>query len=184
MNQPTLTTERLLLRPFNLLAAQRVQELAGDKRIADTPLLIPHPYPGGAAEEWISSHSANAECGNEFVFAIILKEKKDLIGAIGAAVNKKFNNAELGYWIGVPYWNNGFVSEALSAVIKFAFMDLQLNKVHAHHMDFNEASGKAMIKNGMQKEGRFRKHIFKNNEFHDAVFYGILREDYLVKIKK
>ena len=181
MNQPILKTERLILRPFNLLDAKRVQELAGDKRIADTTLLIPHPYPDGAAEEWISTHASNAKSGDEFVFAITLKDSLELIGAIGLVINKMFNSGEAGYWVGVPYWNKGYITEALGIIIDFAFTELKLNKVHAHHFAHNEASGRVMIKNGMQKEGHFRKHVFKNNEYHDAIFYGILREDYLAK---
>ncbi|MBU2492125.1 MAG: GNAT family N-acetyltransferase [Bacteroidetes bacterium] len=184
MHHLIIKTERLLLRPFNLNDAKRVQQLAGDKRISDTTLFIPHPYPDGAAEEWISTHKEKAESGNEYVFAITLKDQNDIIGAIGLVVNKTFNNAEAGYWIGVPYWNNGYVTEALASVIKFAFTELNLNKVHAHYMASNIASGKAMIKNGMQKEGYFRKHIFRNNEYHDAIFYGILREEYLANDKK
>lgn len=90
----------------------------------------------------------------------------------------------MGYWIGVPYWNKGYATEAASAVIEFGFNEMMLNKIHAHHMGNNESSGKVMIKNGMEKEGYFKKHILKNGEYLDTVFYGILREDYSAKHKK
>jgi len=178
------TTERLILRAFVLQDANRVQELAGDKRVADTTLLIPHPYPDGAAEEWILKILDKADKGEAYVFAITLKDTEELIGAIGLSIHEKFNSAEMGYWIGVPYWNKGYATEAASAVIEFGFNEMQLNKIHAHHMGNNLSSGKVMIKNGMEKEGYFKKHILKNGEYLDTVFYGILREDYLAKNKK
>lgn len=183
MNQPILYTDRLLLRPFELSDAKQTQQLAGNKLIAETTLLIPHPYPDGAAEEWISTHAEKSERGIEYVYAVTLKESFELIGAIGIVINKMFNSGETGYWVGVPYWNKGYITEALGALINFAFTELKLNKVYAFHLSHNLASGKVMTKNGMQKEGYFRKHIFKDKKYHDAVFYGILKEDYLENIK-
>lgn len=183
MNQPILKSERLILRPFNLLDAKRVQELAGNKLIADTTLLIPHPYPDGAAEEWINKIQAKADKEEAFVYAITLKENTELIGAVGLQINQDFNTAEIGYWIGVPFWNNGYATEAAGVMLKHGFESLGLYKIHAHHMSNNSSSGKVMIKNGMKKEGHFKEHIFKNGVYLDAEFYGILKKDYLVKRK-
>ena len=61
--QPNLVTDRLILRPFKLIEAKQVQILAGDKQIASTTLLIPHPYPDGAAEEWIASRKEKYDSG-------------------------------------------------------------------------------------------------------------------------
>lgn len=154
-----LTTKRLLLRSFVLQDAPRVQEIAGDKRVADTTLTIPHPYPEGAAEEWILKILDKADKGEAYVFAITLKATEEVIGAIGLQIHKEFNSAEMGYWIGVPYWNKGYATEAASAVIEFGFNEMMLNKIHAHHMGNNESSGKVMIKNGMEKKD-ISKNIF------------------------
>ena len=59
------------------------------------------------AEEWISTHLPKFEAGELANFAIVLKETQELIGAIGLTINKRFKRAELGYWIGKPYWNKG-----------------------------------------------------------------------------
>ena len=72
--QPILETERLILRPFKISDAEKVQKLAGAKQIASTTLNIPHPYPDGAAEEWINSHKEKYESGKGAYFAITLKK--------------------------------------------------------------------------------------------------------------
>lgn len=171
-------TERLILRPFTLDDAKDVQSLAGKKGIADTTLFIPHPYPDGAAEEWIGTHTTKFLNKEEVIFAITLKENFKLIGAIGLVINKMFNNAEAGYWIGVQYWGNGYCTEALKAIINYGFGTLQLNKIHAHHMTTNPASGRVMLKCGMSIEGSLKKHILKNNVYEDIVLYGILRDEF------
>ena len=176
-----LQSKRLLLRPFEIDDAPAVQKLAGDKRISDTTLDIPYPYEDGLAEEWISTHAEKREKGEEFIFAITANG--EVVGAICLKIRKEFNSGEIGYWIGVPFWNHGYATEAVAAILKFAFRELDLHRVHAHHMSNNTASGRVMLKNEMQLEGRLRQHIFKNGKFHDAVLYGILKNEWLYSNK-
>ncbi len=173
--RPKLETERLLLRPFELSDAPRVRELAGDKAIADTTLNIPYPYEKGMAEEWISTHQTKFETGKLVTFAIVLNETQELIGAIGLGINKMFKRAELGYWIGKPFWNNGYCTEAAHTVIKHGFSELGLHKIVATHLTRNPASGKVMEKLGMTKEGVFKEHVIRWDKFEDLVSYGILK---------
>ena len=174
-----LKTSRLLLRPFKLTDAQRVKELAGDKILADTVLNIPYPYKDGMAEQWISTHKPKFESGELVNFAITLNTTKELIGSIGLVVNKRFNHAELGYWIGVKYWNNGYCTEAAKAILELAFNQLDFNKVIAHHITRNPSSGKVMEKIGMKKEGLLKEQIIKWDKYEDIVIYGILKKDWI-----
>lgn len=171
-----LKSERLVLRPFKLSDPEIVKNLAGNKDIAATTLEIPHPYPEGLAEEWISKHEQMRKNGSQLVFAITFENI--LIGAIGCVINKNFNNCEIGYWIGRPYWGNGFATEALGQVIKFGFEKLSFNKIHAHFMENNPASGKVMIKNGMKHEGTLKQHIIKDGKYLDIILYGILKSEF------
>ena len=179
-SQPTLETDRLFLRPFALSDAPRVRELACDFAIADTTLNVPHPYKDGMAEEWISTHLPKYETGELVNFAITVIESDLLIGAISMSINARFRRAELGYWVGEEYWNCGYCTEAARAVIKYGFSQLSLNKIVAHHISRNPASGRVMIKSGMRKEGSFREHVFKAGKFEDLEGYGILRSDWEV----
>lgn len=176
--QPTLCTKRLILRPFELSDAKTVQELAGDWAIADTTLSIPYPYEDGAAEQWISTHKGKFEA-REFVnFAVILRRKGQLVGAIGLALAPHFDRAELGYWTGKPFWDKGYCTEASEAVLEYGFLQLGLNRIYAQHLKRNPASGRVMQKLGMRREGTVRQHVKKWSNYEDLVIYGLLRTEW------
>ncbi len=177
--RPLLKTERLILRPFTLEDALEVQRLAGDKDIAATTLFIPHPYEDGVAEEWIGKHQEEFDKGEVITFAIVHREDKFLVGAIALSdIKKEYETASMGYWIGKPFWNQGYCTEAAHAVLKYGFEVLNLNKIHAHHFKRNPASGKVMLKLGMRYEGCLRQHVKKWGKFEDIEAYGILREEF------
>ena len=176
--QPDLRTERLLLRSFNLTDAQEVQRLAGNRDIASTTLNIPHPYEDGMAEDWIGSHRQQFEKGEGVVFAITPLGSGQLIGAIGLVILKDRDRAELGYWIGKPFWDNGYATEAAMVVLTYGFGELNLNRIHASHLVRNPSSGRVMEKIGMRYEGCFRQHVKKWGVYEDLNFYAILRQEY------
>ncbi|MEM6514079.1 MAG: GNAT family N-acetyltransferase [Pseudomonadota bacterium] len=149
MPPPTLTTARLLLRPFSLEDAPEVQRLAGDARVADTTQNIPHPYPDGAAEAWIHSHTQAFRRNQQAVFAITLEETSDLAGAVGLTRLEDHTEAELGYWVGVPFWNRGIATEATLAVLEYGFTTLGLTRIVGWYLNRNPASGRVMLKAGM-----------------------------------
>ena len=175
--QPTLKTERLVLRPFAPADAPLVHILAGDKDVASTTRLIPHPYPDGLAESWIDSLPGKYERGDGVSFAITLKEGA-LIGSIGLILSLADHHGEMGYWIGKPYWNSGYCTEAAAAVLQFAFDTLDLERVYAKYMGKNPASGRVMAKLGMLQEGVLRHHRCKWGTFEDLVVCGILRSEW------
>jgi RimJ/RimL family protein N-acetyltransferase len=175
--QPTLTTERLLLRPFDLADAPAVQRLAGERTIADTRLAIPHPYPDGAAEEWIATHVPSYAAGTQAAFAITLRAGGALVGSIGLMISPVHARAELGYWIGVPYWRRGYATEAGRAVVRFGFEQVGLHRIQAHHFTRNPASGRVLEKLGMQLEGIRRHFVQKWEVFEDLAAYSILVSD-------
>ncbi len=175
---PDLPTERLLLRPFTPADASRVQRLAGERAIAEYTLNIPHPYGDGMAEEWIASHPGNYAAGRNATFAVTLAAERLLIGAIGLQFAEPHQRAELGYWIGVPWWGQGYCTEAARAVLRYGFLDRGLHKIEATHVSRNPASGRVMQKIGMRQEGTLREHVLKWDRFEDLVLYGILRGEW------
>lgn len=145
--QPILKTDRLVLRPFEVADAPNVKKLAGDKLIADMTANIPHPYLEGMAEHWISSHPDNYQYRNTVVFAITLRETSELMGAVSIS-QISGTTGNLAYWIGIPYWGNGYCTEAAKEIIKFGFENYDLNDLYAIHLPENPASGNVMKKNG------------------------------------
>lgn len=176
--QPTLTTARLVLRPFELGDASRVRELAGDRDVAATTRLIPHPYPEGMAEAWISTLPTGYQAGRGASFAMVLKEGP-LIGSIGLMVSQADQHAEMGYWVGKEYWNRGFCTEAAKAVLEYAFETLRLERVFANYMARNLASGRVLAKIGMRIEGCLRRHRGKWGQFEDLMVCGVLRGEFV-----
>ncbi len=176
--QPNLTTARLTLRPLTLDDAPRVRELAGDRAVAQTTLNIPHPYPAGRAESWIKTHLTLFEKREQVVFGITLTESDTLIGCVGLTLDFEHERAEIGYWIGVPYWNQGYCTEASRAVLRYGFEQLDLRRIHANYLSRNQASGRVMEKLGMSYEGCFRQHIRKWGRFEDLTYYAILRDEF------
>ncbi|MFA7533959.1 MAG: GNAT family N-acetyltransferase [Tissierellaceae bacterium] len=179
--QPTLETDRLILRPFLLSDAKIVQKLAGDYKIAVTTLNIPHPYEDGMAESWIGTHSENFKEGNGVTYAIVNKSDGSLIGAIGLMINKVHRRAELGYWIGVPFWNRGYCTEASKVIVQYGFEKLDINKIFARALVSNTGSWKVMEKTGMSYEGTLKHEVLKDGIPLDLKTYAIIREDYKLK---
>ncbi len=179
LQQPTLRTSRLLLRNFHLSDAARVSFLAGDFDIAQMVSSIPHPYEEQMAVQWIESHEDQLNSKAALHYAIIQIEQDLLIGAIGLQLDLPNQSAEMGYWIGKPYWNQGFATEAAKAILEVAFVELGLNRVEARHMTKNPASGRVMQKIGMTYEGTLRQSIYRFGNFEDATIYSILRSEFI-----
>ena len=151
--QPTIETQHLLLRPFRPGDAPEVQRLAGNIKVAETTMNIPHPYEDGMAEEWIATHQPGWEAHTNVVYAITLKHSGQLIGTV-SLVKDKTGEWELGYWTGEPYWGRGYCTEAAKALVEFAFTQPGITKIIARHLTSNPASGRVMQKIGMRHVGR------------------------------
>ena len=171
MEQVTIETARLLLRPFKANDKFEIKILAGNKNVSDTTLNVPHPYTLEMAEEWISSHAHDWQAKTRFTYAIVRKDTRILLGAISLA-EIKGAEMELGYWVGEPYWNEGICTEAVTAILNFAFADLNIQKVTAEHLSTNPASGRVMQKNGMAYVSS-KKILDRNNKEAEIEIYEI-----------
>jgi ribosomal-protein-alanine N-acetyltransferase len=179
--QPALETERLRLRPFTPDDAPAAAVLANDPEIAANTLSFPYPYELSMAEEWIASQPERWERGELANFAMVLREGDVLAGSIGLIMVPAHGRAELGYWVGRPFWGLGVCTEAARAVVDFGFRELGLNRIQAHHFTRNPASGKVMRKIGMRYEGSLRQWLRKGDVYEDAELYAILRRDHAAR---
>ena len=175
---PVLETERLVLRPYSLADAPRVQEMCGDRTVAATTLNLPHPYPDGAAEQWISTHADSFRQGTEVTLAITLKLDRPVIGSVALTVNKNHRRGELGYMVAREHWNRGYCTEATRALVGYGFRALGLNRIQAMHFPRNAASGRVMQKLGMTREGLLRQHVCNRGTYEGLVLYSIIRKEF------
>ena len=182
MKQPILGTARLILRPFALDDAPDVQRLAGAPEIADTTLNLPHPYTVSDAEQWIVSQPTRFASGSNVAYAITRRTDSVLLGAISLMeISARHRRAELGYWLGVLFWSQGYMTEAAAALVDYGFSQLGLHKITAAHFTRNPASGRVMQKIGMTQQGIRRRHVCKNGVFEDEAIYGLLAEDWRLR---
>ncbi len=175
---PTLRTARLLLRPLQPTDAAEVQRLAGDKDVSAGTLSIPHPYEDGMAQDWIAKQVRESDQGAGITLAIEEATERRLMGAIGLHLTRLHRHALLGYWLGRPYWNRGFATEAVRAVLAYGFATLDVHRIYAGHFSANPASGRVLLKAGLRYEGRMRQHYYRFGRYLDVEWYGILKEEY------
>ncbi len=173
----TISTQRLLLRPFTEQDADRVAELAGNPQVQKTLLGLPFPYTRQHALDWIATHRENFESDIRYEMALALKENGLLIGCMGLICRPAHCRAELGYWIGQPYWGQGYATEAAAAIIRFGFEVKNLHRIDCTYFSNNPASGRVMQKCGMQYEGTRKDFFLKDGQFVDGIFYGLVRPE-------
>lgn len=171
---PTLETDRLRIRPYGEADVPELLPLIGTKEVAATTLRIAHPYTEKDAREFLEFAM---EPGKTWL-AITLREDGRQIGGIGLRIDEQHRHAELGYWLGVPYWGQGYTTEAARAVLRYGFEDLKLHRIFATHFKHNPASGNILKKLGMRYEGCQREHLLKWGEFVDSEMYGLLRREW------
>ncbi|MFN8374092.1 MAG: GNAT family protein [Anaerolineae bacterium] len=173
-----LETERLLLRPLEMNDAPRLTALFSQYDVLRMIGNVPYPYHEEHAREFITRTQENWATETSFAFAIVLKAENALIGCIELHQVIQYQRAELGYWVGIPYWGKGYMTEAARRMLRFGFDERKLNRIYASHFGQNPASGRVMQKIGMTYEATLRQHVVRMEEYVDMVYYGILKSEW------
>ena len=172
-----LQTDRLTLRPYSLSYIPALLPLIGAREVAATTLRIPHPYTDSDARNFIAGTQESLLGGSELRLGIVWRESGALCGGVGLRIEADHRRAELGYWIGVPYWGKGYATEASRALVDYGFGTLGLRRIFASHFANNPASARVLRKIGMRHEGSLRAHVLKWGEFIDLEMYGMVGSD-------
>ena len=146
-----LETERLLLRPPEEADIPSTVVLLGDYDVAKNLAGVPHPFTRAHAEEFLKKSTESRASGTAYRFSIVRKAGAIHVGSIGLAL--KDGQFELGYWLGRPYWGQGYATEAAKRVVGFAFHDLKATSVWAGRFHDNPASGRVLAKLGAVPNG-------------------------------
>ena len=146
--------------------------------MASTTLSIEHPYNKGLAEKWIRSSKIKSATGDLIAFAITLIADSSFLGSISLHPNDSRKQSEISYWIGKPYWNQGYATEAVAGVLSYAFHNLKFERVYAAPFTRNMASGRVMQKAGMLYEGSQLGPTIKWGVLENLELYGISRHQF------
>lgn len=173
-----IETPRLLIRRLNMRDAGDLFAYSRDPEVARY-VLWEAQKSVGEARAFIRYCLRRYRLGEPASLGIVLKETNRVIGTIGFMWYQRDNNsAEIGYSLAREYWNRGIMTEAVQALIAFAFRRMRLNRIEAQHEVENPASGRVMAKAGMIREGTLRSRLFNKGRYVDVDLYAILRTDF------
>ena len=174
-----LETERLILRPIEETDVPALFPLINDPDVAGNLMSVPHPYPEEEYAPWIRNAREKMERREQFDMAIVLKETGLPIGSCGIMdISWEHMRGEMAYWLGQPYWRQGYMTEAVRRMAQFGFEELGFERMHARCFTQNAGSIQVLEKSGFKREGHIRRAVRKNDEFLDMFLYGLLREEF------
>lgn len=172
----TLHTERLTLRPWSFADIDDVVAYADDAEYSRFLNVVPHPYTHRDGLMFVARQLL-ARWDEHAPFAIEIDGRA--AGGIDLTVDHHEEVGTFGYSLARRHWGQGYMSEAVSAVIDWAFTFVPVVKIRATADAENQGSWRVMEKCGMQREAYFRSHRLLRGERRDIVEHAILREDWL-----
>lgn len=175
---PVLETEDLFLRKPRLKDAREMFAYASDPEVARYVLWEPHKSVSDS-RAFIRDLLRRIRGGYPSSWVITLRATGQVIGTIGFMwYSAENNSAEIGYSLSREYWNRGYATQALKAVVERSFRSLPVNRLEAQHDVRNPASGRVMEKCGLRQEGILRGRIRNKGEYVDVALWAVLRSDW------
>lgn len=135
---------------------------------------FPYPYTAADADQWIRQAIEETP---QTHFAIVTQGS--VIGGIGLELGTDIfrRSAEIGYWLGEPFWGRGIATAAVRAITNDAFSTFNLCRIYAGVFEWNPASMRVLEKAGYMREGRLKKSVFKDGKVIDQCLYAMIRRD-------
>lgn len=161
---------RLTLTPFTLEDADTCTQLLNNPAIYERTLQIPHPYRRQHFVEWFERCRADQDPSH--IQLAIRDEDERLLGGIGTHEVAPGHKAEIGYWLGEPYWGRGIMTAVVGAFREHLCRELQLVRITGTVFEGNVASARVLEKNGFEREGLLRNYYRKEGRFLDGWLYA------------
>lgn len=162
------------LRPWRPEDASSLARYANNRRVwLNLRDGFPHPYTYGHAVSYIEMAMSRKP---ETLFAVCVDD--EAVGGVGFTIRTDIErlSAELGYWLGEPFWGKGIATEAVSATTRYAMHQFGLVRIYAMPFHTNSASAKILEKAGYTLEGRMRKAVIKDGKIIDQLLYAFVAE--------
>ena len=172
-DRPTPMSPRLRLRLPAPRDAHTIERLAGDRRVADTTESMPHPLPPGATLAWIEGRARARREEGSLALASTRRESGEFPGVVSLDRREDGRVAELGYWIAVDCWNQGYATEAAGTLLAYGFDNLDLSRVTARCLVRNPASARVMKKTGLRRRDRLAAGTINRGVPEDVDVYEL-----------
>lgn len=166
-----------ILRPLASGDAKSIKKYANNKNVAKNLRdAFPYPYTLRAAEDFIRLMT---ERGDEGQLCRAICVDGQAVGSIGIFQGEDVyrKSAELGYWLGEPFWGQGIVSRAISELCTAAFARLDIVRIFAEPYAYNTASRRCLEKSGFALEGIMKRGVYKDGAYFDYCVYGLLKPE-------
>lgn len=174
-------TDRFIIRPYKHSDEMDLLNIIGKYDIYKTTYGIPHPCDIKYARRWIKNVIENALTNRAYEYAIINKADNTYIGNVGLInIDMANRKCDISYFIDPSYWGCGVATEVSAELIKYAFYQLNMDRVGGMCMEHNVASAKVMEKLLMKHEGTMRGYFIKDNEFINVKIYSILKHEFFM----
>ena len=182
-NMPRFESERLKFRAIKRGDLEDIFEYSNNPQTSQYLLWSPHQNIF-VTQEFIDIVLSKYKSGEYHDWAIVLKKSNKMIGTCGfTRIDEDNKTIEIGYVINPTYWGNGYATEAVNAILEFAFTELDINRVEARFMAGNDASLTVMKKVGMTFEGYLRDAAFSKGQYKTIGVSSILKREYLAMKK-
>ena len=169
-----LKSKNLVLRPYKTKDLEELISNLNDKKVTRFMSGAVYPYTKNDGIKWLKRcHTLKRKNSRKEIIFVIEKGKK-FVGSISLNKIKK-HKAELGFWIGRKYWNQGIMTEAVRTVTEFAFNKLNLKKAYAYVFSKNRNSARVLEKNGFKIEGFLKKDRYKDGKLVDVYLYAKIK---------
>jgi ribosomal-protein-alanine N-acetyltransferase len=168
-----LRLSRCTLRPWRAGDEASLVRYAGNRNVSrNLKDRFPYPYTAADATEWVAHASVATPVTN---FAIVVEAAA--VGGVGIELGTDVHrrSAEIGYWLGEPFWGRGIATEALRAMTEYAFAHFDICRLEAGVFGWNAASARVLEKAGYTLEGRARNAVVKDGRITDRLLYGLVR---------
>lgn len=169
-----LRTPRLDLSPPTTSSIPEILRLLGDRRVSKWLLAVPYPLRRSHELAWIRSTQRRRRASEGLGLLARERRSGDVVGGIGLQkIDWSARHAEVGYWLGRPYWRMGYGSEMLTAVLDLSFRRAGLHRIEAGIFAGNRRSEQLLLRQGFHLEGVRREHWRRNGRWIDEPIFGL-----------
>lgn len=175
---PALHAPDLLLRPLKVEDAESLVPLMRDPRVAEPYVLPRYPWSLADAHAQIAAMEADFEANRRLDLGIEPLALKRVVGVVSLGFAPAHDRAELGFWVGQPYWRQGHAGAAARLLLQWAFEERRLHRVTARTLGDNPRAARLLQALGFVREGLLRQHQYHWGRFRDVAHWGLLAHEW------